>query len=663
MRLWLNLLLGVLCAATTACGSDPNGNGKASGLAVLAGVPSGEGSEDGPGGAARFFKPGGVAVDSEGNLFIADTNNFIIRKITPTGVVTTIAGSPGTNGSMDGNGTAASFAYPAGIAVDGSGNIFVADSGNFVIRKIAPGGEVTTFAGTAGEVGSEDGTGAGARFMCPGGLALDRAGNLFVADYSIRKITPAGVVTTVTNDVPPENAANADLAVDGEGNLFVVSEAGEVVTEVTPAGKVSTFAGTEYRSGSADGTGADARFSSPKGVAVDGAGNVFVTDKNAIRKITPAREVSTFAGAADSPGSSDGIGGAARFFAPSGMAADGAGNLWVADTGNNTIRKVTSAGVVTTIAGTSRSIGSNDGAGPNARFFDPSDLVVDKSGNVFVVDASNDVVRKVTPTGTVTTFAGTAGVSGASDGLGSAARLSHPDAVALDRDGNLVVLDLGSGKIRKITPAGEVTTRDVFFYTSNFGFGGVAVDGAGNVFIADNVNSVIWKMGPAGQPVWFAGGGSSKRGSDGTGKEASFDRPQGIAVDGADNLYVADSMDCTIRKITPAAVVTTLAGSTYERGSADGTGPAARFFYPIDVALDGEGNVYVADFFNNAIRKITRGGVVTTVVGVASAGVTGNRPGQLPASIVSPTGVAVDASRGRLYITVTDALMVANINW
>ena len=325
---------------------------------TLAGTAGSSGSTDGTGSAARFNIPSGVSVDSAGNVFVADTTNHTIRKVTSAGVVTTLAGLAGSSGSTDGTGSAARFNFPTSVAVDTAGNVFVADSSNHTIRKVTSAGVVTTLAGLAGSSGSTDGTGSAARFNFPYGVAVDTTGNVFVADtgnHTIRKVTSAGVVTTL--------------------------------------------AGLAGSSGSTDGTGSAARFNSPYGVAVDTTGNVFVADtdgNHTIRKVTSAGVVTTLAGLAGSSGSTDGTGSAARFNIPWGVSVDSAGNVFVADTGNNTIRKVTSAGVVTTLAGLAGSSGSTDGTGSAARFGSPKGVAVDTAGNVFVADSSNHTIRSST---------------------------------------------------------------------------------------------------------------------------------------------------------------------------------------------------------------------------------------------------------------------------
>jgi len=316
------------------------------------------GSTDGTGVAASFDSPFGITSDSAGNLYVTDSFGLTVRKLTPAGVVSTIAGTAGVFGAADGTGSAASFNSPEGIAVDTAGNLYVADASNNTIRKITqPAGVVTTLAGTAGPFGNADGTGAAARFKQPGGVAVDSSGNLFVVDsgnHTIRKITPAGVV--------------------------------------------STIAGTGA-AGSANGTGTAASFNGPNGIAIDATGNLFVADtgNHTIRKITPAGVVTTVAGSVGVSGSTDATGTAAKFNTPFGITVNSAGILFVADTYNNTIRKIDTAGVVTTISGTAGVCGSTNASGTAASFCSPTHITVDPAGNLFVTDLANNLIRKVTP--------------------------------------------------------------------------------------------------------------------------------------------------------------------------------------------------------------------------------------------------------------------------
>jgi len=302
---------------------------------------------------------------------------------------------------------------------------------------------------------------------------------------------------------------------------------------------------------------------------------------------------------------------------------DTLGNVYVADYGNDQVRRITPTGVVTTVAG-SRKAGDADGTGTTASFHFPEGVALDSAGNVYVADYGNNQIRKITPAGVVTTLAGS-GEQGDADGAGKAASFNAPESVTVDSAGNVYVADYGNNGIRKITQAGVVTTlaglgapgdTDGAGRAASFnGPEGVAADSAGNVYVADYGNNEVRRITPAGVVTTIAGSGKEGN-ADGTGKAASFNGPEGVAVDSAGNVYVADYGNNEIRKITPAGVVTTLAGSGAE-GNADGTGRAASFDNPEGVAVDSAGNVYVGDEFNNAIRKITPAGVVTTLAGSA----------------------------------------------
>jgi sugar lactone lactonase YvrE len=622
-------------------------------VTTMAGVASEWGNNDGARAAARFNSPQGLAADAAGNVYVADRDNHAIRKITPDGTVSTLAGSALLPGAGDGPGSRAGFFRPSAIAVDASGNVFVADTRNFTIRKISSTGVVTTLAGRADEQGNIDGPAQSARFGFIEGIAVDTAGDVYVADNSshvIRKLSTRGVVTTVAGLNSTLGSADGvgaaarfaypgGLAIGKDGNLYVADSHSGTIRRITPAGKVTTLAGLADHPGTDDGPGSTARFNSVHAIAIDQQGNVYVTDSAynpnipgtaptrylppgpsaTVRRIDTAGVVSTLAGHAstlsDSP---DGMGAIARFESPSGIVADRDGTLYVADTTANTIRKITVSGQVTTLAGKTGVRGHVDGTGSEARFDSPSGIALDRSGILYVTDSASGFVRKITPEGLVSTLAGAGGVRGSVDGLGPAARFSTPTGIAIDRSGNLFVTDGWANNIRKITPAGEVTT------------------------VANT---------------------SGQRGStDGPAEQARFVVPAGIAIDHAGNLYVCDFGNRTIRKITPHGDVTTFAGHAPRPDrngdlpprSVDGVRAAAEFASPLGIAVDESGNLYVAD--GNTIRKVTPAGVVTTIAG--KDGEAGIRLGRLPGRLETTGGLAVIDSN---TLAVTERFTVLKI--
>ena len=657
---------------------------------TLCGLGGAPGSVDGLGSAARFNVPNGIAADCAGNLYVADTGNSTIRMIRPTlaagqtqWLVTTIAGRAGAAGSADGANGTARFKLPAGLAVDGAGNFYVADNGNATIRILRPsvsGGQtnwvVATIAGLAGSHGGADGTGAAARFYNPFGIAADRAGNLYATDYgscTIRMLTPgfAGgqtnwTVSTIAGSLGGFGSADGTngaaqffnpfgIAVDGAGNLCVADSGNETIRKITPSlsgGQtnwvVTTIAGSVGTPGSSDGIGDAALFNRPNGIAVNGAGALCVADmfNNTVREITPGVSggvavwaVATIAGLAGGSGSADGAGTAAQFSNPYGMALDSAGNLYVADSGNNTIRQVApalSAGqtnwVVGTIAGSPENAGSADGTGSGALFSGPLGICVGGAGNLFVADGGNATIRQMTPSVSagqtnwvVSTIAGSPGIPGAVDGTGAVARFNGPTAIAAAGAGSLYVADGGNSIIRKMTSA-------------------------------VSAGLIQWTVATIAGSAGIAGS------SDGTGSAARFNNPGGLALDDEGNLYVTDSSNNTIRKITPTVsagqtnwVVTTLAGSPGIAGSADGTGSAAQFYSPSGIAVDKAGNVFVADFANSTIRKMrpsVLGGqtqwLVTTIGGLAGHYGAADGTGSA-ARFDSPSGIVVN-SAGCLFV-------------
>ncbi len=702
---WL-LFLGIVSGACSQQSGDVPDLGSApvdlsgigprqSGLTLVAGGIGAIGSRDGSGAAARLYFPMGAAADSAGNLYIADTVNGTIRKLVlATGMVSTIAGTPGMRGIVDGTGAAAQFLDAEGMAADGAGNLYVAEyGGGCVIRKVVVAtGVVSTIFGTAGMCGSANGVGTAARFSSPSGMAVDGAGNLYVADsqnQTIRKIVLAtGVVSTLAgtpgqrgsqDGIGPQ--ARFDLphgvALDGAGNLYVADNLNGTIRKIVLAtGMVTTVAGTAGQYGSADGVGAAAQFTEPRAVAADGQGNLYVADpgNHTLRKVVLSTfAVSTIVGTAGESGSENGRGAAALLNSPQAVVADGAGNLYVVDTNNCLIRKVTlSSLAVSTVVGAAGLTGSADGLGAAAEFNNPQGAAADELGNLYIADTQNQTIRKIVlATGMVSTIAGSSGRRGSMDGIGAAAQFYGPMGVTADGAGNLYIADTFNATIRKIVLA----TREVSTLAGSAGMRGsadgpaatarfespqaLAVDGGGNLFVSDLQACTVRKIVLAtGEVSTLAGSASMCGSADGTGAAARFGGPQGLAADGAGNLYVADEFNSTIRKIVLATgEVSTLAGNAGSSGFADGTGAAAMFSGPQGLTVDGAGNLYVADAFNFTIRRIALSNAsVTTLVG--QIGQRGIKLGPLPAQLDSPVAVTMSGKNDIIIVDYTESAVL-----
>jgi alpha-tubulin suppressor-like RCC1 family protein/sugar lactone lactonase YvrE len=645
------------------------GTGIVTSISQFAGTIDGPGFANGNGTAARFNGPTGIAIDSSGNLYVTESKNNLIRKITSAGAVSTLAGQTLVSGSATGSGTAAQFNGLTGIAITGS-TLYVTDTENQVVRKVTTGGVSSAFAGTVGSSGSAAGTGTAARFNRPQGVAVDSGGNVFIADTdnsTIRKATSAGVVTLFAGTAGSQGGTEGTgtaarftkplgLGRDASNNLYVTDVSGQTVRKVTSTGAVTTLAGSNGTLGSTDSsTGASARFSAPSGAVVDSSGNIFVSDttNGTVRKITSAGAVTTFAGTAGSQGSANGTGAGAMFHRPVGMARDASNNLFVADPVAHTIRKITTGGVVTTFAGYAAVVGANDNTGSLASFSSPSGVVADGSGNLFVSDTGNHTIRRVTPAGAVTTFAGSSGVSGSTDAAGALARFSGPTGLAIDGSGNIYVADTGNHTIRKIDTAGNVTTvaglagsagsTNATGTSARFKSpAALAVTSAGTLYVADTGNYTIRKIVlSSGAVTTLAGAaGTSGTTNSSTGTLARFGLIYGLGVDTSGNIFAADFSGSTIRRIVPTGTisVSTFAGTANSRGTTNATGTSARFSSPYGLTVDGSNNIYVSDYANCLLRKITSIGVVTTPVG--TAGTCKLVAANAPSTINAPLGLA-----------------------
>jgi sugar lactone lactonase YvrE len=435
--------------------------------------------DGGPAISAQLHDPWDVALDAVGNVFVADTYNHAIRRVSIGGVITTVAGN-GTSGfSGDGGvATSAQLNQPTGIALDAVGNMFIADGGNFRVRKVTPGGAIDTVAG--GGVGGFTGDGGqatSAKLNRPLGVALDRAGNLFIADYEnerVRKVMTGGIINTVAGggthglgDGGPATAAwlhnPAGVAVDAAGNLFIAETWSSRVRKVTADGVITTVAGNGVEASSGDGGPAtSAGLDFPEGVATDGAGNLFIAefDSSRIRKVTTDGIIHTVAGGGTTGLGDGGPAASAQLKNPEGIAVDLEGNLIIPDTGNNRVRKVTPDGMINTIAGNGTPGFAGDGGRAiDAQLNGPCGVAVDGAGNLYIADTRNERVRRVTTSGIINTVAGdgTNGFAG-DGGPATSAQLDLPIGVAVDGAGDLFIADSNNMRVRKVVLESSAST-------------------------------------------------------------------------------------------------------------------------------------------------------------------------------------------------------------
>ena len=537
---------------------------------------------------------GGMAVDAVGNVYVVGTQDRAVYKIDASGTVTTFAGTGEEGSGGDGGpATQAQFAAPTGVAVDVVGNVYVADSGNNRVRRIDPSGTITTLAGT-GEEGfrGDGGPATEAQFDGPTGVAVDSLGNVYVADSGngrVRKIDASGTITTLvggpgrwdariaqywsaesTSDQPSELRA---VAVGGNGAVYVASsDAVYLVGHPRPPTGVTPAAGEM--------TG---EVNLPEGTA---------WVQRPLIEILAGTEAEGFAG----------DGGPARmasFSDPRGVATDGVGNVYVADTGNHRVRRIDKlTGKITTLAGKGENGFAGDGGqAQQAQFNSPTDVAVDAAGNVYVADSGNRRVRKIDPSGTITTFAGTgtwddfeygSSYQGGDGGPATSAEFYYPHSLAIDPSGNIYVSDYASSRIRKISAHGEITT--------------LAGSGSIGVHYSESTNPT-----PSNSSAYGYGG------DGGPADQSMLYSPVGVAADRSGNLYIADTLNHRVRRVDSSGTITTFVG-TGDSGFVGDDGPAAqaRLHGPVDVAVDNFDNVYVSDWENRRVRKIDSSETITT---------------------------------------------------
>lgn len=651
--------------------------------------------------------PRHLAVDASGNLYFSSLNS--VFKINASGVLTLVAGNsrPGYTGD-GGPATAATLNGPEGIAVDSSGNVYIADSNNNVIRMVTPAGVISTYAGTgapgyAGDFGSP----TAAQFTLPSGLAFDASGNLYVADTGnnvIREISPSeNIISTFAGDgfqglVGDTGSATAaalnipsDVYVDSKGNVYIADTGNDVIRQVTTAGIIFTYAGNGTPGYTGDTfTATTAQLAAPRGVAVDANGNVYIADydNNVIRKatnntLTPTVTqnangtttttyntnsiITTYAGNGTFGFAGDGtttptLG---EFGGPWGLALDSGGNLYIADLANARIRKITSAGATSTIAGNGLLSYSGDGgAATQAQLYSPHSVVADPQGNLYIADTANNRVRKVAAGGVITTIAGNGtGGFGGDGGAATSAQLNQPAALALDASGNLYIADYNNQRVRMVNAAGIISTVAGNGAAGFSGDGGAAtsaefngptaltIDSSGNIYVSDFNGNRVRRFTPGGNITTVAGNGVSGFGGDGgPATSAILNGPYGLAIDAQGNLYIADLNNSRIRMVSPSGTISTYAGSGYGAASGDG-GPVsqATFAAPRSLLFDAAGDLYIGDSVGRVRMVSSTTGIISTIAGTGAAGYSGDGGSSTAARINGPFGLAVDHA-GNLYI-------------
>jgi len=624
-----------------------------------------------------FVRPYDVAIDASGNMYITDIYNSVVKKVDAvTNVMTRFAGNGTFGFSGDGGpATAAQLDVPIAVTTDAAGNVYISDRDNYRIRKVSPAGIITTFAGTGVAGLTGDGGAATAAQMAPTDIATDAAGNVYFTDntYSrIRKIS-GGIISTVagttfgySGDGGPATAAKiarpTAMTIDNAGNILFFDEWNYRMQKVNTAGIIATIAGNGTLGTGHAGDGGPATNAvvsvNGTGISTDAAGNIYFSTNTCIRKINASGIISIFAGHyfASGPTGDGGLAIDAYFNSVGGLGYDAAGNLYIAEGTNNTIRQINTTGIINTIAGNSLPRYTGDEGPALKAIMEPYSVTTDTASNVYIFDYWNGEVRKI-PAGSTTVHRiggnGLIAYDG-DEGYATDASFNRYCTISADRPGNIYVVDQFAHAVRKIGAADGVIHR-IAGNPSAGGFTGdggpataaklyepvaAAVDTSGNVFITDMGNRRVRMINTSGVISTFAGTGvAGFSGDGGMATAAKLLEPRAIAADRLGNLYIGDS--CRIRKINSAGIITTIAGTGVYGHSGDG-GPAisAQLRLSYDIKIDDTGGIFIADYFT--IRHIDTSGIIHTIAGTGIAGYTGDGGPAVLAQLNRPTGVAID---------------------
>jgi len=632
--------------------------------------------------------PSSICKDSSGRIFIADRYNNRIRMIDTSGNIYTVAGTgAAAYGGDGGAATSAQLNQPIGIYADLSGNIFVAELLSHRIRMFTVGGNISTVAGTgAATYGGDGGAATAAQLNFPVSVYGDSSGNIFVADHDnnrIRMFTVGGNISTVAGTGAAAYGGDGGLATsaqlnkpvcvyaDSSGNIFVADRDNFRIRMFTVGGNISTVAGTGTAGSSGDGGPAtSAQLKYPYCAYGDSSGNIFVADRDShcIRKFTVGGTISTVAGTGTAGYSGDGgAATAAKLNQPLSICADLSGNIFVAEEGNQRIRKFTVGGTISTVAGNGTGAYTGDSSPSitalTAQLKNPLGVCKDSSGNIFVADQNNHRIRMIDTSGNISTVAGTGTVGSSGDGgPATAAQLQSPNGVYADSSGNIFIAESGGHRIRKFTVNGTIST---LAGTGTAGYNGDSIaataaklntpnhvykDSWGRIFIADQNNHRIRMIDTSGIITTVAGTGLTAYNGDGiAATSANLNAPYGGYTDSSGNIFIGEYGNNRIRKFTVGGNISTIGGTGTAGFSGDG-GPAtaALLKQPIGIYGDSSGNIFFVDGGNYRIRCIDTAGNINTVAGTGTAGFSGDG-GPATAANLYPSRLYVDSS-GNIFI-------------
>ncbi|MBZ5606629.1 MAG: hypothetical protein LAP38_00085 [Acidobacteriia bacterium] len=637
-----------------------------------------------PGTQSAIGPPVAVATDQKGNLYVVVTAMNTLLKVVPSGTVSIVAGNGLRISAGDGGpARAALLDHPGGVAADSAGNLYILDSFASRLREIGLDGTIRTIVGTgANGFSGDNGPATKATLTNPTSVAVDQAGNIFILDSNnlrLRKIAN-GIITTIAGNgqsgFSPDGApalnsmisGGGGVAVDGAGNLYIADLGNCRVRTIDSGGVLRTVAGSTCGFSGDGGPATKAALSQTAAVAFDSHNNMYIADRGnqRIRRVDANGIITTFAGNGSNDFAGDGSAPlAAAFSNPSGVAVDGDDNVYVADRDNQRVRKIAAGGgAVSTILGIGSILG--DGGPASAGFFNnPLDVAVDSNGVVYLADADSQRIRMVTPGGVVSTAVGTGRQGFSPDGtLAAAALVSNPSSLTIDPQGNLVFGDAGNGRIRRVGSDGKLVTISgggqcctlangvpaAGAYLSQPGF--LRYDSTGNLYFSNGFN-VVQKITPTGLIVTLAGSGDTQfSGDGGPATKAGIGRIVALAVDNSRNLYLADYLHSRIRKVDQNGVITTIAGNGTIAFSEDGK-PALQTTLALNAAADGvaidkAGTVFFSD--TNRIRRIAADGTISTYAGSGNFGFSGDGGLASAASLETPCGLVFD-SQGNLLIT------------